>query len=113
MESYDTSYITETAVRAVLDNAGLVWRDRGRYLICQCPRHSDKNPSTQIFKDAWIVNCLAGCGRFGIQEAFPELADSNAITTLERRPKIDTPREYTTYDLVDTHKLLPLIPRDH
>jgi hypothetical protein len=106
--------INESDVVSALDRAGLRFNDRGRYWVSQCPLHDDRNPSTQIFKDDFFVNCLAGCGRYHITKAFPELKGGtiNNDRSISSRPP--TPSQtYQTFDLMETFLRLPLIPRDH
>lgn len=110
---------TENDVFRCLDQAGLRYKDGYRYILSQCPTHEDKNPSCQIFKDGWFVNCLASCGRFHITKAFPELlpvrgawAPSANKQRQPEKPKV-TERKYTEYDMMDEWKAMPLIPRDH
>lgn len=99
-----------------LDQAGLKWQDRGRYLFTQCPMpgHDDRNRSAQIFKNDWFVSCMATCGRFPIQQAFPELADKKADKY--QRPadkRIELPSHYKKFDLMDVWLRLRPIPDDH
>lgn len=106
--------IHESEVMAALDRAGLRYKESGRYIVAQCPKHQEQNPSCQIFKDDWFCNCLAGCGRFPITDPFPELRDHNySQDQLVRRPKIEAPREYKPFDLTGDWTRLPLIPRAH
>lgn len=105
---------TENDVIACLDKAGLQWKDGSRYILSQCPLHDDRNPSTQIFKNDWFVNCLAGCGRFHITKAFPELKPwkpGRYIRKTERRQKESV--NYQDFDLYYEWLNLPSIPRDH
>lgn len=105
--------IHESEVMAALDRAGLRYRDGGRYLTAQCPKHDERNPSCQIFKNDWYASCLAGCGRFSITSVFPELRGTQATNHYERRPKIEPQQHYKTFDLMEDHARLPLIPRNH
>lgn len=108
----DISEITLEAVENELRTAGLRFRDSGKYLVSQCPLHGDQTPSAQIFKDDWFVNCLAGCGRFPLAKAFPQLRNKNYQSQVRSKP-IDTPHQYETFELIEEHGRLPLIPRDH
>lgn len=71
--SFNDDNIHESEVMNELDRAGLRYKDGYHYILSQCPLHEDKNPSVQIFKQDWWVNCMAGCGRFHITKAFPGL----------------------------------------
>ncbi|RTL04835.1 hypothetical protein EKK58_09430 [Candidatus Dependentiae bacterium] len=102
---------TENDVIRVLDNAGLSHKNMHRYILIQCPTHEDKNPSAQVYKDDWFVNCHATCGRYHITKAFPELRNNNNQLPKER--KVLKAMRYKKYDLMDWWKALPLIPRDH
>lgn len=114
---------TENDVLAALDAAGLKHKNGSRYILSQCPSHDDRNPSTQIFKDDWFVNCLAGCGRFHITKAFPELlpqalresqgaggASGNGAPIVKRvHAKAPEKVKYQQYDLLEYwESLLPL-----
>ena len=109
--------IHEYQVTACLDRAGLKYRNGQRYIITQCPMHEDTNPSTQIFKNDWFVNCLAGCGRFHITKPFPELrSEPRTHTYNERKSKSEVTvhqNNYKTFNLYEKWKVMPLIPRDH
>lgn len=113
--SFPEDDFTENDVFKCLDSAGLKWKDGHRYILSQCPLHEDKNPSTQIFKNDWFVNCLAGCGRFHITKAFPELKPwkpGRYIQKAERRSK-EAPTNYKDFNLYAEWLGLPNIPRDH
>lgn len=107
---------TEANVMACLDQAGLKWKDGSRYILSQCPTHDDANPSVQIFKKDWFVNCLAGCGRYHITKAFPELNPNLGRTgaaPIRARQEKPVEHEYKDYDLYGQWAKLPLIPRSH
>jgi hypothetical protein len=113
---YEPDTFTESDVLMCLDRAGLKYKNRHRYIITQCPFHSDENPSAQIYKDDWFVSCNAGCGRQHITKAFPELRPTrgygNAPTRqVERKPVSE--HKYTEYDLMPQWLKMPMIPRDH
>lgn len=46
--------------------------DRGNYWLIKCPRHEDRQPSAQCFKNDGFIQCHAGCGRFHINEVCRE-----------------------------------------
>lgn len=114
---------TEADVLSCLERAGLRYKRGGRYILAQCPTHEDQNPSVQIYKDDWFVNCHAGCGRYHITKAFPELRDQSKTggDTVYDRPKQNrseakksmTQHQYKQFDQMEYWKSLPLIPRDH
>lgn len=112
---YPEDDFTENDVFNSLDRAGLKWKDGHRYILSQCPLHDDRNPSTQIFKNDWFVNCLAGCGRFHITKAFPELKPwkpgKYTPAKVQRREK--EPVKYEEFNLYGEWLQLPNIPRDH
>jgi hypothetical protein len=101
-------------VTGALTKAGLRFQVRGRYIVSQCPKHEERNPSCQIFLDDWFCSCLAGCGRFHISHVFPELrTNGSSHQRIERRPAIAAPRQYKSFDLLEEWSRLPLIPRSH
>ena len=110
---------TESDVLRCLDSAGLKYKRGSRYILAQCPTHEDENPSVQIYKDDWFVNCHAGCGRYHITKAFPELRpkmDGSYVRSAPARPvraQKMTEHKYKTYDLMHEWEQLPKIPRDH
>lgn len=113
---------TENDVLSALDGAGLKYKTGHRYILSQCPTHEDQHPSVQIYKDDWFVNCHAGCGRFHITKAFPELRDKTGthaqrsqrpIRTSSRSEKKVSEHKYKEFDLMGEWKQMPLIPRDH
>lgn len=65
----------EQEVENYLDSLDLRPIDRGRYWLIRCPRHEDKQPSAQCFKDDGFIECHAGCGRFNINEVAKERGD--------------------------------------
>ena len=117
--AYEEDTFTKEDVMRCLEGKDLRPRDHGRYILSCCPLHEDSNPSAQIYKDDWFVNCHAGCGRFHITKVFPELRDQK----MERRnypsgssanPKRETSKvNYRAIDLMDWWKTLPHIPNDH
>lgn len=113
-QTHFSNDINENEVKAALDAAGIKWKDGHRYLLSQCPLHDDKNPSTQIFKNDWFVNCLAGCGRFHISKAFPQLRPwkPGAYSKPSRQKRVE-PANYKDFDLYYEWLNLPNIPRDH
>lgn len=119
--NYEPDQFTEGDVLAALDRAGLHYKRPGhRYILSQCPTHEDKNPSVQIYKDDWFVNCHAGCGRYHITKAFPELRprDASQSNNYQTKPirKAKPPvseHKYVKVDLMEFWKSLPEIPADH
>lgn len=113
---------TETDVFSALETAGLKYKTGHRYILSQCPLHEDQNPSVQIYRDDWFVNCHAGCGRFHITKAFPHLRENGNqgfVRTNQPRQQNKNPQgkimehKYKTYDLMHEWEQLPQIPRDH
>lgn len=103
---------TENDVLNCLERRGLKYRNGQKYILSQCPTHEDEHPSTQIFKNDWFVNCLAGCGRFHITKAFPELVgDADKRPSVRRTPQ-KAPVSYQKYDLMPQWRQLPGIPAD-
>lgn len=115
--NYEPDTFTENDVLACLEGQGLKFKNGHRYITTQCPTHEDRNPSTQIFKDDWFVNCLAGCGRFHITKAYPELLPTrDGQPKPERKPMRATKKEatrYVKYDLMEEWSKMPKIPSDH
>lgn len=118
---YKPDEFTENDVLAALDRAGLKYKTPGhRYILSQCPTHEDKHPSVQIYKDDWFVNCHAGCGRYHITKAFPELRNGtdSRLRAPSRTPKkeskpVSEAPKYKKIDLMEFWKSLPEIPADH
>lgn len=110
---------TESDVLSCLDQAGLKYQNKGRYILAQCPTHDDVHPSVQIYKDDWFVNCHATCGRYHITKAFPSLRPETAsgFRAPSRSPKKEsksvTERKYIEVDLMEFWESLPEIPLDH
>jgi hypothetical protein len=110
---------TESDVIASLEGAGLRYKNGHHYILSQCPTHDDAHPSVQIYKDDWFVNCHAGCGRYHITKAFPELRPNSQGSGYSSRPvaakkeRKVTERQYIEVDLMDFWKSLPEIPADH
>lgn len=87
----------EGKVEAYLEKLDLNPSDRGRYWLIRCPRHEDRSPSAQCFKDDGFVECHAGCGRFNINEVAKERGDPPVVPfsrgvgyhtgTVERKPE--------------------------
>lgn len=118
---FSSDAFTEADVLRCLDFAGERYRIHQRYILSTCPmpEHVDKNPSAQIFRDDWFVNCLAGCGRFHITKAYPELRDIKTTGFVPPRRKTvqsqmnEPKRTYVTYDQIEEWNVMPAIPRDH
>lgn len=112
---------TENDVLSALEGAGLKFKNGSRYILSQCPTHDDKNPSVQIYKDDWFVNCHSGCGRYHITKAFPELrqersalsSNSAQIRPARKSRSQVTEHKYTQYDLMEDWKKMPKIPESH
>lgn len=109
---------TQTDVENELDHDGLKHFDKGRYLLAQCPTHEDANPSAQIYKDDWFVNCHATCGRYHISKAYPSLRQKEHSGVYTSRPqRVPTIKkmthEYKTFDLFGAWEKKKLIPSDH
>lgn len=112
---------TENDVLTALEGAGLRFKRGSRYILSQCPTHDDENPSVQIYKDDWFVNCHAGCGRYHITKAFPQLrpngANYNGVQNNRSKrsesTQTVTEHKYIEIDLMDFWKSLPEIPEDH
>lgn len=116
-DNYAPDTFTENEVLACLEAAGLKHKRGHRYILTQCPTHDDKQPSAQIYKDDWFVNCHSGCGRFHITKAFPELRPNGQATGVTSGVR-HTFREvkevkYQEYELRDYWAGLPVIPREH
>lgn len=113
---YEPDTFTEIDVLRCLESAGLKYKQGGRYITSQCPLHEDRTPSCQIFKDDWFANCLAGCGRFPISRAFPELRGSRSNNTPNPH-RVHRSQEkkvkYQKYNLMNWWMGLDRIPRDH
>lgn len=119
---YPDDTFTENDVLACLESQGLKYKNGSRYILSQCPTHEDKNPSVQIYKDDWFVNCHSGCGRYHITKAFPDLRPHNQGSgntrggfqqnTRREVPKM-TERHYETFDLMEEWKQMAEIPADH
>lgn len=117
--NYEPDTFTENDVLQCLERGGFRYKRGNRYILSQCPTHDDKNPSVQIYKDDWFVNCHAGCGRFHITKAFPELRSSRSSplpkTFTRNKPVVQKREEvkYKDFNLFDEWEKMPLIPRDH
>lgn len=109
MFEYD---IDEGVVLGALDSAGLKHINRGRYILSCCPMHEEKNPSAQIFKDSWWVQCYAGCGRFHITHAFPELKTGAAIVPRRTVEHVEEKRDVTP-EILEEYNKLPTVPEDY
>jgi hypothetical protein len=103
---------TVNDVLTALDRSGLKHRKLHRYILTQCPKHDDRNPSAQIYLDDMFVNCHAVCGRFPIQEVFPHLTDKE-IKQQPVKKKEMLVSSYKVYDQYAEWEKMPLIPRDH
>ena len=75
MEGAKGKVMNEERIEAYLEQLDLNPHDRSNYWLIRCPRHEDRQPSAQCFKDGWI-QCHAGCGRFHINEVCRERGDS-------------------------------------
>lgn len=110
---------TESEVLRCLDSAGKRYKLGSRYILAQCPTHEDENPSVQIYKDDWFVNCHAGCGRYHITKAFPELRQQmdgayvRSAPAVPNRTKKMSEHKYIPIDLMSFWESLPEIPTDH
>lgn len=119
---------TQNDVENELDRDGLKHFDKGRYILAQCPTHEDANPSAQIYKDDWFVNCHATCGRYHISKAYPSLREkdrgvytgrSQGFSSASQPTRQSNPqgkvmqRQYKTFDLFEAWKAKKLIPDDH
>lgn len=120
--NYEPDTFTENDVIAALQRAGLRFKAGKRYILSQCPTHEDRNPSVQIYKDDWFVNCHSGCGRYHITKAFPELRkhsermagnEQHKNRCSYRRAEAIPPVKYKTFDLMEKWQGMPVIPRDH
>jgi hypothetical protein len=119
-EDYPDDTFTENDVLSCLEGAGLRFKRGSRYILSQCPTHDDENPSVQIYKDDWFVNCHAGCGRFHITKAFPSLRQTAAggyapptNSSVRREEKKVMEHKYIEVDLMEFWQKLPEIPQDH
>lgn len=117
---YAPDNFTENEVLACLEAAGLKHKVGGRYILTQCPLHSDDHESAQIYKDDWFVKCHAGCegGRFHITKAFPELRkrnDGRSYAPAARPPKQEPTVKYLdkSGEIMAVYNALPEIPADH
>lgn len=116
MSDFAPDTFTENDVMNALDRVGKKFKNGSRYILAQCPTHEDEHPSVQIYKDDWFVNCHAGCGRYHITKAYPELRDANAPASTyqpNQAAKKVSEHHYKEYDLMEFWKSLPMIPRDH
>ena len=112
---------TENDVISALEGQGLKFKNGSRYILSQCPTHDDKNPSVQIYKDDWFVNCHSGCGRYHITKAYPELreqrsavsSNNNQARPVRKSRSQVSERKYETFDLMDDWKKMPEIPESH
>lgn len=73
--------MSEEKVEAYLEKLDLNPSDRGHYWLIRCPRHEDRQPSAQCYKDDGFINCNAGCGRFHINEVARERGDPLPMQT--------------------------------
>lgn len=92
----------EDRIENYLDSLDLHPVGRSNYWLIRCPRHEDRQPSAQCFKDGW-VQCHAGCGRFHINEVCRERGDQPVMQTKyssqthveaqegSSSPKVDSP----------------------
>lgn len=121
---YPDDTFTENDVLLALERTGKKYRNGSRYILAQCPLHDDEHPSVQIYKDDWFTNCHAGCGRFHITKAYPELRNPEAtrnsntkkFRSPSRRVASESPmteHKYKEVDLMEFWESLPEIPQDH
>lgn len=121
---YEPDQFTEADVLSTLQRAGLRFKNGHRYILSQCPTHEDAHPSVQIYKDDWFVNCHAGCGRYHITKAFPELREKNkqsygasSRTGVNSAQEVKKSRSnmvnYKKFDLMQKWLTMPKIPRSH
>lgn len=119
---------TDDDVIDALDRAGLRHDDHNaRYIVSQCPRHDERNPSCQIFRDDWFALCHSGCGRFPISDALPGLKRrresareggsavrrENTQVSRSEGTRATQTAKYKTFELYDEWASMPPIPRDH
>lgn len=121
MEDYDLEEL-----RDFLTGKGYTVHRGTRYLISQCVKHGERNPSMQIYPDGWCL-CHAGDGRFHIATVFPELRKGHerpykpsqssrqmSYQNQGQRPAQKTSAtNYRTFDLYDEWSRMEPIPRDH
>lgn len=116
MSDWPEDTFTENDVLMALEKRGLKFKNGSRYIVTQCPTHDDTNPSTQIFKDDWFVNCLAGCGRYHVTKCFPELKpdykEGDKPDIARTNHTMSTEHQYKDFDLMEFWKTLPPIPRE-
>lgn len=75
----------EERIENTLYDMDLNPKDRGNYWLIKCPRHEDRQPSAQCFKDDGFIQCHAGCGRFHINEVCRERNIELAMPTQNSR----------------------------
>lgn len=71
----------EERIENYLDKLDLNPSDRGHYWLIRCPRHEDRQPSAQCYKDDGFISCNAGCGRFHINEVARDHGDPLPMPT--------------------------------
>jgi len=71
----------EERIENYLESLDLNPSDRGHYWLIRCPRHDDRRPSAQCYKDDGFISCNAGCGRFHINEVARERGDPLPMRT--------------------------------
>lgn len=52
---------TDADVKTLLNETGVVYKDKGGYYSLKCPFHEDNNPSAVIYKDKHLFKCFV-CG---------------------------------------------------
>lgn len=81
---------TEEDARALLDGAGIHYRDCGGYFLFKCPFHADKNPSAVLYKDNYAFKCFAGCGGMSWRKFYHKIRgvewNENGSFSLSLRP---------------------------
>lgn len=103
-----TPTITLNHVTTALDQRGLKYKIRGRYIVTQCPIHHDRQPSCQIYLNDWFMLCHV-CGRMPVQQALPELKGETPITYTQPLPPKPL---YKHYELIDYWRELDELPKD-
>lgn len=115
VQDYEPDNFTKEDVMRCLDMAGLKYKQGHRYILSQCPTHDDRHPSVQIYTDDFFVNCHAGCGRYHITKAFPELRGekTNVYRKPVRKAKEVSETKYKSFNLMEFWQSLPEIPLNH
>lgn len=86
----------EERIENYLEQLDLSPSDRGHYWLIRCPRHEDRQPSAQCFKDDGFIECHAGCGRFNINEVARERGDPLPIPSkYGRQTHVEAPQGHS------------------